>query len=218
MSAPKKPSAKKNAIETVSLAFDFSESPQPAPAKTEAVKTVSVKPAAAKAKTVSSAPKPAAKTAASKLETAKTETVKTETVKTETVKTARVAPENPVSQASASVTPPKTPKKRRAKVPDNLAEQYGAKVSRRVESGATQIPVEEAPKKRLSKAERAARKELLRPDEGLLERLKRVSTLAPAPKVARVKGWRFECGRCRRVTHFQSQAGLCECGAIAIKE
>lgn len=122
-----------------------------------------------------------------------------------------VAPQIPVKE-------PKKPRVKRAIVPTNLAEQYGAKQSRRVESGQIEAPEVETPKKRLTKVEREARKQISRVDEGLLERLARAQAIIPAKKVAKPRGWRFECGRCGTVSHFETPVELCNCGAIAVKE
>lgn len=122
---------------------------------------------------------------------------------------------------TAPVVPAAPPKKtRRAKVPVNLAEQYGQSLSKRVQSGAEVLPVEdEAPKKRLNRAERAARRELMNPDDELRARLQRVQNAAPSAKPdKRPRGWRFECGRCGQTSFFQTPGALCACGALAIKE
>jgi hypothetical protein len=121
-------------------------------------------------------------------------------------------------QVAAQAVKMKAPRTKKAAIPENLAEQYGAKLSKRVESGKVDVPVADAPKKRLTKAEREARKQLLRPDEGLMERLQRATPVVTAKKVAKPRGWRFECGRCGRVLHFQTPGALCECGAIAVKD
>jgi hypothetical protein len=97
----------------------------------------------------------------------------------------------------ATVTAPK--KGKRARVPANLAEQYGQNLSKRVENGVEAASDEdESPKKRLSRAERAARREL-RTEK-------------------RPRGWRFDCGRCGQTSYFQTSGALCNCGALALKE
>ncbi len=116
------------------------------------------------------------------------------------------------------VAPPK--KTKRARVPANLAEQYGQNLSKRAESGVEIVPLEEeTPKKRLTRAAREARRELMKPDDDLRARLARahnvVSTRKPEKRPA---GWRFDCGRCGQTSYFQTGGALCRCGALAIKE
>lgn len=131
-----------------------------------------------------------------------------------------VVPEADAPEVTSSQTKsaPKKTRVKRAIVPGNLAEQYGVKVSRRVESGQVDAPEVDAPKKRLTKVEREARNQLLRVDEGLLERLARVAAIVPAKKALKPRGWRFDCGRCGAVSHFETPVELCACGAIAVKE
>lgn len=127
------------------------------------------------------------------------------------------------SEAAVEAPAPKAvaPKRlKRAKVPVNLAEQYGQSLSRRVESGVASAPVEEeSPKKRLNRAERAARRELMAPDDELRARLHRAQNAVPSAKPQkRPRGWRFDCGRCGQTSYFETPGALCSCGALAIKE
>ncbi len=108
-------------------------------------------------------------------------------------------------------------KAKRARVPKDLAAQYGEKVVAR----APVTPIEpEAAKKRLSKVERQARRDLIRPSEDLIARLARASQIsAQKPKAEpRGKGWKFQCGRCGTTSYFETPGGLCVCGTIAVKE
>jgi hypothetical protein len=123
----------------------------------------------------------------------------------------------PQGTSSETKSAAKKTRVKRAIVPTNLAEQYGAKVSRRVESGKVEAPEVDAPKKRLTKVEREARNQLLRVDEGLLERLARAQAIIPAKRAPKPRGWRFDCGRCGAVSHFEAPVELCACGAIAVK-
>ncbi|RYG53338.1 hypothetical protein EON80_32825 [bacterium] len=110
-------------------------------------------------------------------------------------------------------------KSRRPRVPTNLAEQYGQSLSKRVENGAEDVTEDDSPKKRLSRAERQARRELMNPDDDLLARLHRVHNAVPTAKpVKRPPGWRFDCGRCGQTSYFRTSGALCNCGALAIKE
>lgn len=109
-------------------------------------------------------------------------------------------------------------KAKKVRVPKNLAAQYGEKTAVRP---AVMPPVEvESPKKRLNKAERQARRDLMKPSEGLMERLARANqiSLRKPPVEPRGKGWKFACGRCGAISYFQTPGGLCACGTIAIKE
>lgn len=141
------------------------------------------------------------------------------TPKTQTIEPAVVAVETSAVQSTApQVAPAKRVK--RAKVPLNLAEQYGQSLSKRVGNG-VELPVaeEEAPKKRLNRAERAARRELMNPDDDLRARLLRAQNAVPSVKPEkRPRGWRFDCGRCGRTSYFETPGALCSCGALAIKE
>ncbi len=123
-------------------------------------------------------------------------------------------------QKAGKPAEPPAKKSRRPRVPANLAEQYGQNVSKRVENGAEAVPMEEeAPKKRRSRAETAARREMMVPDDDLRARLLRAQNIVPARKTEkRPVGWRFDCGRCGRTSYFQTGGALCACGALAIKE
>ena len=133
-----------------------------------------------------------------------------------------VAPEAAKDTPSvpAAQKPVAKPKTKRARVPANLAEQYGQNLSKRAESGVEIVPAEdETPKKRMTRVEREARRELMKPDDDLRARLERahnvVSTRKPEKRPA---GWRFDCGRCGQTSYFQTGGALCRCGAVAIKE
>ncbi|BCM90465.1 hypothetical protein IAD21_02318 [Abditibacteriota bacterium] len=136
---------------------------------------------------------------------------------------AKVAPIEVVAPGAEPPTPqkaaPAVKKSRRPRVPVNLAEQYGQSLSKRVESGIETVVEDESPKKRLSRAERQARRELMSPDDDLLARLHRVHNAVPTAKPEkRPRGWRFDCGRCGQTSYFQTTGAICKCGALAIKE
>lgn len=136
-------------------------------------------------------------------------------------KAAPVAAPSPVQTPGAAPPKPPTPaKKRRVKIPVNLAEQYGQSLSKRAETGAVvSAPEEETPRKRLNRAERQARRELMNPDDDLRARLERAHNAVPsAPKEKRPRGWRFDCGRCGQTSFFQTTGAICSCGALAIKD
>lgn len=130
-----------------------------------------------------------------------------------TIQTAKRVPQN--SEVSApSASAPSALKAKRSRVPKDLAQQYGA-VSE--EAPRVVAPIGEAPRKRLTRAERAARSQLVRPDDDVLQRLARAGEVA-RPMQKRGRGWEFECGFCGRTTRFQTPGALCECGAIAVRE
>lgn len=128
----------------------------------------------------------------------------------------------PVVVAPQPLATPKAPAKKakRARVPANLVEQYGQNLSKRVESGVEIPPVEdESPKKRLNRAERQARRDLMNPDDDLRARLLRAQSVIPTRKVEkRPPGWRFDCGRCGKTSYFQTTGAICNCGALALKD
>lgn len=134
------------------------------------------------------------------------------------VESAPATPEAKPERAATQAAPAK--KTRRSRVPANLAEQYGQNTSKRVESGIELPSVEdEAPKKRLNRAERAARRELMNPDDDLRARLHRAHNSLPLVKAEkRPRGWRFDCGRCGRTSYFQTSGAICNCGALALKD
>ncbi len=131
-----------------------------------------------------------------------------------------VAPQAVAPQAVAPQAVAPTKRAKRAKVPVNLAEQYGQSLSKRVEGGVeSPVAEEETPKKRLNRAERAARRELMNPDDDLRARLQRAQSVVLSAKTEkRPRGWRFNCGRCGRTSYFETPGALCSCGALAIKE
>lgn len=143
------------------------------------------------------------------------------------VKTPQIGAEVPAVEAKApevAVEEPKkakstTPRVKRVKVPDNLGEQYGESASKRADSADIPVLEPETTKKRLTKTERQARRDLMRPDE-VMARLKRLNDLPmrKAPVEKREKGWKFQCGRCGKVSYFQTPGGICNCGALAIRE
>ena len=122
-------------------------------------------------------------------------------------------------KAKAEVKAPKSGeiKAKKARVPKDLAAQYGEKTANRPVA----VPLEiESPKRRLNKAERQARRDLMKPSESLMERLARANQIPQrkAPSEPRGKGWKFACGRCGTTSYFQTPGGVCACGTIALKE
>lgn len=106
----------------------------------------------------------------------------------------------------------------RKRAPKNLAEQYGATTEVRDAPVALEA---ETPRKRLSRVAREKRRELMKPDESLLERLARANatTFAKPRRAKKPVGWEFRCGRCGTTSHFQTPGALCPCcGAMALRE
>ena len=108
------------------------------------------------------------------------------------------------------------PKVRRSRVPKDLAAQYGGALE--AEDAPRPVAEAPAPRKRLTRAKKEARTQMLQPDEGLLQRLQQANAVEVKKPASRGRGWEFECGRCGRVTRFQTPGAICECGAIAVRE
>lgn len=122
---------------------------------------------------------------------------------------------------ATSVTPdaataPVAPKIKRSRAPKDLAAQYGGAP----ETGVAPRVVAEkpAPRKRLTRAAKEARSQMLRPDDDVLQRLQQANSIEVKKSATRGRGWEFECGRCGRITRFQTPAAICQCGAIAVRE
>jgi hypothetical protein len=180
--------------------LDFSDSPAPIEAKAEVKVVVETPQPKIRAKSKASAPK-------------------AEIIAP--VPSASLATPVPISVATEPKieAKPKTEvKARKIRVPKDLAAQYGETPAKRPEI----VPVlePETPRKRLNKAERDARRQLIRPDEDLRARLARATEIVVVkPKAApRGKGWKFECGRCGQTSYFETPGGLCSCGTIALKD
>lgn len=175
------------------------------PAKTEAVRT-------AKAKIVTAKMQSVPETSPKEIKVASA-TSKIEVVPPEIALKIEAAPKAKAKPKSVN------PRAKRAKVPDNLAEQYGAKVAKRAEMPEIVVLEPETPKRRLTKTERQARRDLMKPDD-VLARLQAAQNipLRQMPVEKREKGWKFQCGRCGTTSYFQTPGGVCECGALAIRE
>ena len=202
----------------VSLSLSFDE-PEPivqsiAPAPQKAEKPAKIAKTVAPKTEIAPKIKVALKIATPKTEIApKTKIAPAKPLQTPVVATSAVKIENPAPIEAAK---PEL-KARKVRAPKDFAAQYGEKV---VERAAVPVLETETPKKRLNKEQRAARRELIKPDEGLLARLARasqVSSIKPRSE-PRGKGWKFQCGRCGQTSYFPVPAALCDCGAIAIKD
>jgi len=155
---------------------------------------------------------------------------KARTSKTPVIK-ARSSQASPVLKAQLSFAMPQTKpesknesKSRRARVPANLAAQYG-------ERGKTReaLPAVGRKARRDARA-REERARVMMPSDELMQRLARAGAIAAngidvAPRRAkpltkrRSRKWESRCGKCAIVTTFSVSAGLCaRCGAIAIRE
>lgn len=194
------------------------QAPKAEVAKVEAPKVPSAATKTAKAEVAAPKAAPAAPT--TKAVTAKAPAAKTKAAKVEPAapQAAPLAEAPAVAKPAATKTETGKLKGKRAYAPKDLAAQYGEKVVERPNA----VPVLEAiaPKKRLSKVEREARRQLIKPDEGLRERLARATqiTFKKPKSEPRGKGWKFECGRCGSTSYFQTPGGVCACGTIAVKE
>lgn len=108
------------------------------------------------------------------------------------------------------------PRIKRSRAPKDLAAQYGAAPETDV---APRVVAEKnVPRKRLTRAAKEARSQMLRPDDDVLQRLQQANAVEVKKPASRGRGWEFECGCCGRTTRFQTPAAICECGAIAVKE
>ena len=157
---------------------------------------------------------PVAKAPAAKAPAAKYSVAKAPVVSKASVASPSVATRKAGGQQEAGV-----PKAKRTRVPADLAAQYGERMNLKAEAR----PVVEEAKPRRPRRDAAARaklKELLRPDETLVERLARANTVS-LPKrtpTRRSKNWRTRCGKCGTEGNFAVAAALCSrCGTILIR-
>ena len=108
------------------------------------------------------------------------------------------------------------PKVKRSRAPKDLAAQYGG--SSATEDVPRRVVEAVAPRKRLTRAKKEARSQLLRADDEVLQRLQQANAIEAKKPERRGRGWEFECGCCGRVTRFQTPGAICECGAIGVRE
>jgi hypothetical protein len=170
------------------------------------------------AKTARAAKAPAAKTASAK--TAKTSTnTKASASQASTRKTASKPAKTASAPHNSSV---REIRAKRARVPADLAQQYGEKAARK-----KRPPTESAAarKARRNAEERAKLRQLMTPDEELLKRLAQLrgetsngNGHAKRSSSRRSRSWESRCGKCGTLGTFQTQAALCtKCGAIAVR-
>ena len=126
-----------------------------------------------------------------------------------------IAPVEIAREASKS-EPIIAPKIKRSRVPKDLALQYGA--SPESDVAPRVVAPKPAPRKRLTREAKAARSQMLRPDDGVLQRLQQANAIEVKKPASRGRGWEFECGRCGRISRFQTPGAICACGAIAVRE
>ena len=125
--------------------------------------------------------------------------------------------EAPVSATPAAATAPVVaPRIKKVRAPKDLAAQYGATPDSEVVPRV--VAEKAAPRKRLTRAAKEARSQMLRPDDGVLQRLQQANAIEVKKPASRGRGWEFECGRCGRISRFQTPGAICECGAIAVRE
>jgi hypothetical protein len=128
--------------------------------------------------------------------------------------------------AAAAVVKPATMtgkgenKAKRARVPVDLAAQYGERVNDKAAARVDAIETKTR-RPRRDAAARAKLKELLRPDESVVERLARLhsaGTTRPRAVSRRSKHWETRCGKCGTAGKFAGAATLCaRCGTILIR-
>ena len=127
-----------------------------------------------------------------------------------------VASEESKTSATKVVENKATPVAKRSRVPKDLAAQYGGAPA--IEDVPRHVVEASAPRKRLTRAKKEARSQLLRADDSVLQRLQQANAVEAKKPASRGRGWEFECGCCGRVSRFGTPAALCQCGAIAVKE
>lgn len=126
-------------------------------------------------------------------------------------------------------------KVKKARVPKNLAQQYGEKEkkSRKVR---TATATAAAQRKRQDAAARERLRQLMAPTDEVLHRLARAGAITTSLLVTDTNGaaikptrsrkatrrprhWELRCGKCGTLGKFTSAAGVCaRCGAIAVRE
>ena len=182
--------------------------------KTRAVKTA---PAPAAPATAATAPAPVAPPAKTLVKARAARAVKVAEIvapiESEAVDVAPVETES--APEKALIETKIAPKIKRSRAPKDLALQYGGAATEEISR-----PVAEkvAPRKRLTREAKAARSQMLRPDDNVLQRLQQANAIEVKKPANRGRGWEFECGCCGRISRFQTPAAICECGAIAVKE
>lgn len=111
-----------------------------------------------------------------------------------------------------------TTRAKRSRVPKDFAEKYSTPQKER--KVIAPFPVV-AKKARKTADERAKIRQLMMPDDDLIQRLARSQTLSTKVKVApqrHTKNWESRCGKCGTTTTFSTPAALCgKCGAITVR-
>lgn len=156
---------------------------------------------------------------------AKTPVAAKSTVKTPVAKRLAIAADA-TSDAASDTSIPKAsnfdaPKVKRTRVPADLAERYGE--NRKERKVAEPSPVAEK-KARKTAEQREKLRQLMTPDDDILQRLARAAagSSRPAPrqkKATRSKAeWESRCGKCGVTAVFSTPAALCmKCGAITVR-
>ena len=171
------------------------------PAKTSVSTSASAKPSARKTKSVPVPPTPASPPKSVRAKTA--------------------VEKKPAADTADNTTILIAPTVKRMRVPADLAERYGE--NRKERKVVEAVPVAEK-KARKTAEQREKLRQLMTPDDDILQRLARVASgpSRPAPrqkKVARSKSeWESRCGKCGIVGSFSTPAALCaKCGAITVR-
>lgn len=143
---------------------------------------------------------------------AKTESPQSKTSKVSEAKTSQ---ESLFARSHEDKSPVGT-KAKRTRVPKDFAQTYGENVKERK----VELPTKER-RARKTAQQREQLRQLIAPDESILQRLSRVQSTIPKPQrisPRRTKKWESRCGKCGVVTTFTTNASLCSrCGAIAVR-
>lgn len=128
-----------------------------------------------------------------------------------------------VKVSTEGAAPEKPKKRRRSRVPGNLAQMYGESTAKRDLEAA---PAKEPEKKpRRDSRTRELRQAVIQVDETLLQRLSQsaataliVGEEAEAP-ARRGRTWQAACGKCGTRSTFRTAGALCPgCGAICLRD
>lgn len=152
---------------------------------------------------------------------AKTPVAAKSTVKTPVAKRLAIA-----ADAASDTSIPKAsnfdaPKVKRTRVPADLAERYGENRKERKVAEPSTVAQKKA---RKTAEQREKLRQLMTPDDDILQRLARAAagSSRPAPrqkKATRSKAeWESRCGKCGVTAVFSTPAALCmKCGAITVR-
>ena len=152
---------------------------------------------------------------------AKTPAAAKSTVKTPVAKRLAITADTASDASIPKASNFDAPKVKRTRVPADLAERYGE--NRKERKVAEPSPVAQK-KARKTAEQREKLRQLMTPDDDILQRLARAAagSSRPAPrqkKATRSKAeWESRCGKCGVTAVFSTPAALCmKCGAITVR-